>query len=113
MFGAASCVPCASPLPCGALSLLPPALLWPPPQLDSLVLLRACAVQTMWMASCDATGGKWSTGELQPYGPLPMYPSAQALNYGQVGEHSRRCMTEHASDLRRCPATPRSMGLGA
>ena len=42
----------------------------------------------MWMASCDATNGKWSTGELQPYGPLPMYPSAQALNYGQVGRAS-------------------------
>lgn len=84
-----------------------------PPQLDSLVLLHTCAVQTMWMASCDATSGKWSTGELQPYGPLPMYPSAQALNYGQVWEHSCRCMTEHASDLRRRPAAPSSMGVGA
>lgn len=38
----------------------------------------------MWMASCDAATGKWSGGELQPYGPLPVYPSAQALNYGQA-----------------------------
>ncbi|PSC67353.1 branched-chain amino acid aminotransferase [Micractinium conductrix] len=39
---------------------------------------------TMFMASCSAADGKWSAGELQPYGPLPMYPSAQALNYGQA-----------------------------
>jgi branched-chain amino acid aminotransferase len=38
----------------------------------------------MWMATCDAADKQWSKGELQPYGPLPMYPSAQALNYGQA-----------------------------
>lgn len=37
----------------------------------------------MFLATCDAgTEQKW-TGGLQPYGPLPMYPSAQTLNYGQ------------------------------
>ena len=40
--------------------------------------------QTMWMATCSAEDGQWSKGELQPYGPLPMFPSAQALNYGQA-----------------------------
>lgn len=38
----------------------------------------------MWMATCDAQDKQWSQGELQPYGPLPMYPSAQSLNYGQA-----------------------------
>ncbi len=38
----------------------------------------------MWMATCSADGQQWSSGELLPYGPLPMYPSAQALNYGQA-----------------------------
>lgn len=51
---------------------------------DSLGFGLSRVGATMWMASCDATSGKWSTGELQPYGPLPMYPSAQALNYGQA-----------------------------
>ncbi|PRW58452.1 branched-chain amino acid aminotransferase [Chlorella sorokiniana] len=51
---------------------------------DSLGFGLSRVGATMWMASCDAVDGKWSTGELQPYGPLPMYPSAQALNYGQA-----------------------------
>ena len=34
------------------------------------------------MATCDATTATW-TGGLQPYGPMPMFPSAQVLNYGQ------------------------------
>ena len=38
----------------------------------------------MFLASCSAEDGQWNTGDLQPYGPLPMYPSAQALNYGQA-----------------------------
>lgn len=37
---------------------------------------------TMYLATCDAGSQEW-TGGLQPYGPLPMYPSAQVLNYGQ------------------------------
>lgn len=36
------------------------------------------------MATCSADSQQWSAGELLPYGPLPMYPSAQALNYGQA-----------------------------
>ncbi|KIY99102.1 branched-chain amino acid aminotransferase [Monoraphidium neglectum] len=28
--------------------------------------------------------GAWGKGELKPYGPLPMMPSAQVLNYGQA-----------------------------
>lgn len=36
----------------------------------------------MFVATCDAGGSEWS-GSMQPYGPLPMYPSAQVLNYGQ------------------------------
>lgn len=38
----------------------------------------------MFMATCSADSQQWSAGELLPYGPLPMYPSAQALNYGQA-----------------------------
>jgi branched-chain amino acid aminotransferase len=38
---------------------------------------------TMFLATCDAGAQEWSGG-LQPYGPLPIYPSAQALNYGQA-----------------------------
>mmetsp|Transcript_9781 Transcript_9781/g.18269 ORF Transcript_9781/g.18269 Transcript_9781/m.18269 type:complete len:377 (-) Transcript_9781:621-1751(-) len=30
-----------------------------------------------------STGKGWDKGFLEPYGPLPMYPSAQVLNYGQ------------------------------
>lgn len=37
----------------------------------------------MFLATYDVQDGTWTQGELQPYGPLPMYPSAQALNYGQ------------------------------
>jgi len=38
----------------------------------------------MFLASCDAASPNEWSGDLQPYGPLPMYPSAQALNYGQA-----------------------------
>ena len=38
--------------------------------------------RTMYLATCEAGSTKWS-GELQPYGPLPLMPSAQVLNYGQ------------------------------
>lgn len=38
----------------------------------------------MFLASCNAQDSKWSAGDLLPYGPLPLYPSAQALNYGQA-----------------------------
>lgn len=37
---------------------------------------------TMFLATCEAGSDQW-TGGLQPYGPLPMYPSAQVINYGQ------------------------------
>lgn len=40
--------------------------------------------QTMYVANYDPATDTWS-GSLQPYGPMEMYPSAQALNYGQVG----------------------------
>lgn len=36
------------------------------------------------MATFDTETGEWSEGGVQPYGPLPMYPSAQVLNYGQA-----------------------------
>lgn len=40
------------------------------------------AAPHMFIATCSADG-KWDTGKMQPYGPMPMYPSAQVLNYGQ------------------------------
>ncbi|KAL4859535.1 Branched-chain amino acid aminotransferase 2 [Chlorella vulgaris] len=51
---------------------------------DSLGFGLTRTGSTMWMATCDAQDKQWSNGELQPYGPLPMYPSAQSLNYGQA-----------------------------
>ncbi|EFN59069.1 hypothetical protein CHLNCDRAFT_137805 [Chlorella variabilis] len=51
---------------------------------DSLGFGLTHVGSTMWMATCSAEDGQWSKGELQPYGPLPMFPSAQALNYGQA-----------------------------
>lgn len=41
----------------------------------------------------------WAPGQLEPYGPLPMLPSAQVLNYGQSifegmkAQHSARGRT--------------------
>ena len=37
----------------------------------------------MCVPSVSAEDGQWSEGALQPYGPMPLFPSAQALNYGQ------------------------------
>jgi len=38
---------------------------------------------SMYVAHWTPEGG-WEKGSLQPYGPLPILPSAQALNYGQA-----------------------------
>jgi len=38
---------------------------------------------TMYVANWTQENG-WDKGSLQPYGPLPMMPSAQVLNYGQA-----------------------------
>ena len=37
----------------------------------------------MYIATWTAEKG-WDAGSLQPYGPIPMLPSAQVLNYGQA-----------------------------
>nr|QKY15323.1 branched chain amino acid aminotransferase (BCAT) [Polytomella parva] len=37
----------------------------------------------MFVATWDSECG-WGEGELKPYGPLPLFPSAQVLNYGQA-----------------------------
>lgn len=37
----------------------------------------------MFVATYDSQTGEWTEGTLQPYGPLPMSPAAQVLNYGQ------------------------------
>ncbi len=79
--------------PARTLSLPPPPCNgpWRPTSALQHFVCRVAVPQTMWMASCDAVDGKWSSGDLQPYGPLPMYPSAQALNYGQVGTLTHVC----------------------
>lgn len=41
------------------------------------------AMQTMYTATWTAENG-WTQGQLQPYGPIQMMPSAQVLNYGQA-----------------------------
>lgn len=52
---------------------------------DSLGFGLTHVGKSMFMASCDLEhGGHWSKGEIMPYGQLPMYPSAQCLNYGQA-----------------------------
>eukprot|EP00879_Flechtneria_rotunda_P030257 GHRR01032865.1.p1 GENE.GHRR01032865.1~~GHRR01032865.1.p1 ORF type:complete len:425 (+),score=93.20 GHRR01032865.1:299-1573(+) len=38
--------------------------------------------QTMYVADWTADNG-WNQGTVKPYGPLPLMPSAQVLNYGQ------------------------------
>lgn len=40
-------------------------------------------LQTMYVANWTPEKG-WDQGTLQAYGPLPMMPSAQVLNYGQA-----------------------------
>ena len=42
-----------------------------------------CCPQSMYIATWTAEKG-WDAGSLQPYGPIPMLPSAQVLNYGQA-----------------------------
>jgi branched-chain amino acid aminotransferase len=37
----------------------------------------------MFVATWSPETGAWSAGQLQPYGPISMMPSAQVLNYGQ------------------------------
>ncbi len=58
----------------------PPAIDW-----DTLGFGLAHVGHTMFEASCTMVDGKavWEEGHLVPYGPIPMYPSAQVLNYGQ------------------------------
>jgi len=36
----------------------------------------------MYVSTCEAGSATWEGG-VQPYGPIPMFPSAQVLNYGQ------------------------------
>ncbi|GMH35822.1 hypothetical protein BSKO_03690 [Bryopsis sp. KO-2023] len=38
--------------------------------------------ESMYIATCDSSG-QWK-GEIRPYGPLSVMPSAQVLNYGQA-----------------------------
>jgi branched-chain amino acid aminotransferase len=49
-----------------------------------MIIFMACCIdlQTMYTATWTPEQG-WVRGQLQPYGPLPMMPSAQVLNYGQ------------------------------
>lgn len=49
---------------------------------DSLGFGLANVAETMYFATSQAGSGSWQ-GSLQPYGPIPLYPSSQALNYGQ------------------------------
>jgi branched-chain amino acid aminotransferase len=37
----------------------------------------------MYISHCDVDG-EWGKGEIQPFGPLQLSPSAGILNYGQV-----------------------------
>lgn len=42
----------------------------------------AAALQTQFLATYDSEEAGWRGGK-QPYGPLSLLPSSQALNYGQ------------------------------
>lgn len=50
---------------------------------DSLGFGLKDVASTMYVATWSPDKG-WSKGGLQPYGPLPLLPSAQVLNYGQA-----------------------------
>ncbi|HEX4242142.1 MAG TPA: branched-chain amino acid aminotransferase [Steroidobacteraceae bacterium] len=42
------------------------------------------AVAAPVMYSVDWAGGAWGRGELKPYGPVELFPSARALQYGEL-----------------------------
>jgi branched-subunit amino acid aminotransferase/4-amino-4-deoxychorismate lyase len=44
---------------------------------------HACTLQNMFVATWSSESQSWSAGQMQPYGPISMMPSAQVLNYGQ------------------------------
>lgn len=46
----------------------------------------------MYVATWTPEKG-WDKGSLQPYGPLPMLPSAQVLNYGQAAFEGMKAQT--------------------
>lgn len=56
----------------------PPSIDW-----DSLGFGLTAVAPHMWVAHCDLATQTWTVEGLLPYGPLQLYPSAQALNYGQ------------------------------
>ncbi|EFJ45222.1 branched chain amino acid aminotransferase, partial [Volvox carteri f. nagariensis] len=60
----------------------------------SRVRLGVDAAPTMFVATWSPETGRWSGGELLPYGPLNLLPAAQVLNYGQSifeGMKAYRC----------------------
>jgi hypothetical protein len=74
------------PPPRSRRSAHPPAQAWAPdttPRPPQSPASAPLSPQTMFVATCDAEEGVWKEGSLQPYGPLPLFPSAQVLNYGQ------------------------------
>ena len=50
-------------------------------------------IQTMFLATADSQGVY--SGELCPYGPLQMMPSAQVLNYGQAIFEGMKAQMSH------------------
>jgi branched-chain amino acid aminotransferase len=50
---------------------------------DSLGFGLENVASNMYVATCEAGSTEWK-GQLQPYGPMSLYPSAQVLNYGQA-----------------------------
>lgn len=49
---------------------------------DSIGFGLANVGDAMYVSTCEAGSTTWKGG-VQPYGPIPMFPSAQVLNYGQ------------------------------
>ncbi len=49
----------------------------------------------MYVATWTADKG-WNKGSIVPYGPLPLMPSAQVLNYGQAAFEGMKAQWSHS-----------------
>lgn len=54
--------------------------------------------ETMYVATYTPEGG-WDKGSLKPYGPLPLDPSAQVLNYGQAIFEGMKAQESHKNRI--------------
>lgn len=55
-------------------------------------------VRSMYVATLNA-GERWHTGDLQPFGDIPMSPAAGILNYGQGVFEGMKAQRNHAGEI--------------